>query len=92
MILTGKAVDYAEEFESLNAKIDLEQKSESTRKDLTEIEQINLYTLQRMAELDEGFRLFIQGCLLLFAESVKEHKESELISYLIDFKFRRSNG
>jgi len=94
MILTGEAVKYAEEFERVNAE--LERESNNTRKDLTEKklterEQINLYTIQRMAELDDAFKAFIQGCLMLYAEATLHNKEIDLVYNLAEFANRLRN-
>ena len=61
MILTGKAVEFAEEFETVFNEIGAE------RIEMEEIDQIELFFCTRMFETDLSFRYFMKACITLYA-------------------------
>ena len=61
MILTGEAVEFAEEFETVFNEIGAE------RIEMEEIDQIELFFCTRMFEINLSFRYFMKACIILYA-------------------------
>ncbi len=72
MILTGKAAEYAEGFEYIA------QTTGYKVLEMTEDDQIHLFHLMRMFEMDERFKGFMKICLQLYTEKIFEGKDAML--------------
>lgn len=79
MIPTGEAAKYAEEFEKMEAEEDrLFPGVVPIEEDLTEGEQITLFTINRMFVRDKRFRKFVTLATYSFGHKVLQSKTKEL--------------
>jgi len=81
MILTGKAVEVAEEFETLNDTLQKQFKIESTP--LNEYDQTAFYLIQRMFEIDTAFRAALKSFFILYSGANVENQIPKLLTSLI---------
>ena len=75
MILTGKAVKYAEDFELFEKELQ-KQFPDYKPEELNEDEQIELFKIIQMFHRDSVFKNFMCGCSELFNMKMIEGKEA----------------
>ena len=68
MILTGKAAEFAERFEEFEKLLPNDSRQEL--EELSEDEQIHIFQITMMFEIDRTFRLFIIACLMFYRDSI----------------------
>lgn len=80
MILTGKALEYAEGLQELDNKLREEGNLEIL--ELDEPAQADLYHINHVYCRDKSFQHFIRGCSLLYAEKAVQGKD-EIIKMVL---------
>lgn len=82
MILTGKAVEVAEKFETLNDTLQNHFKLDSTP--LNEEEQSNIYLIQRMFELDMKFREVLTVFFMVYTRAHTNNQIPKVVKALTE--------
>ena len=76
MILTGKAAEAAEEFESRFSDLKVHE--------LSEDEQIDLFKITVMFERDKTFKLFMIACSRFFSEAFIQRREGDIARLIVE--------
>jgi hypothetical protein len=85
MILTGKAAEFAEQFEAINDTLQKQFKLDSTP--LNEEEQSNSYLIQRMFELDMKFREALTVFFMVYTRACLDNQIPKVVKALTKLTF-----
>ena len=83
MILTGKAVIAAEEFEKFIESFQAINPETPLKRELTEKEQEYLFLITSMFEIDKNFSKIMTATFLIYKQAILKHKVKELADGLV---------